>query len=69
MTNPVQKIEELNSIPIILEIIKNMQIVPLIDNVFHLHKNWKGMPIGETIVVWLCYILTQNDHRMCSVEE
>lgn len=51
MTNPVQKIEELNSIPIILEIIKNMQIVPLIDNVFHLHKNWKGMPIGETIVV------------------
>jgi len=69
MTNPTQKIEELNSIPIILEIIKKMQIIPLLDNVCRLHKNWKGMSIGETIAIWLCYILTQNDHRMCSVEE
>lgn len=68
MSHPHIQIEELDSLPIILHLLKKMNIIGLINTIFIPHKNWTGLSIGETIGIWLCYIITQQDHRMCSVE-
>lgn len=68
MLQPHVQIEELDSLPIILSLLKTMNIIGLIDSIFIPHKNWRGLSVGETVAIWLCYIITHNDHRMCSVE-
>jgi transposase len=33
-----------------------------------MHGNWRGLSFGETVVVWLAYILSEGDHRLNSVQ-
>ena len=68
MPQPQIQIEELDSLPIILSLLKRMDIIGLIDAIFIPRKNWRGLSVGETIAIWLCYIIAHQDHRMCSVE-
>ena len=68
MSAPVISIERVGSIPLILNALKKTGFIDLVNEAFPAHKNWEGLPIGETVAVWICYLLTQNDHRMCEVE-
>jgi len=68
MPKPQIQIEELDSLPIILSFLQKMEIISLIDNIFIPHKNWNGLSVGETVAIWLSYIISHHDHRMCSVE-
>ena len=68
MHRPQIQIEELDSLPIILSLLKKMDLISLIDAIFIPHKNWSGLSVGETVAVWLCYITAHHDHRMCSLE-
>jgi len=68
MPPPQIQIEELDSLPIILSLLKKMEIIGLMDTIFLPHKNWKGLSVGETVAIWLSYIIAHHDHRMCSVE-
>ncbi len=68
MPQPQIQIEELDSLPIILSLLKKMNIINLIDDIFIPHKNWSGLTVGETVGIWLSYIMAHHDHRMCSVE-
>ena len=33
------------------------------------HGNWIGTSLGDLIELWLCYILSECDHRLSSVED
>ena len=33
-----------------------------------MHGNWRGLSFGETVIVWLAYILSEGDHRLNSVQ-
>jgi transposase len=68
MPNPQILIEELDGLPIILSLLKKMDIISLIDNIFIPHKNWSGLSVGETVAIWLGYNISHHDHRMCCVE-
>lgn len=68
MITPTHHIEHICSIPFIYEILKELQIIRILNDVYSTHRNWTGLPIGETIAIWICYCLTENDHRMCPLE-
>ena len=46
MPNPQILIEELDGLPIILSLLKKMDIISLIDNIFIPHKNWCFLPFN-----------------------
>jgi transposase len=69
MIAPTHQIEHIGGIPYIFETLKELQIIRILNEVYSPHRNWVGLPIGETIAIWICYCLTENDHRMCSLEK
>jgi hypothetical protein len=62
--------EPVDDIPVIVEWLLNMHVDKLIDRILpQPHGNWKGLTYGQAVVIWLVFILSQADHRMCAVEE
>ena len=45
-----------------------MNIAALLDKHFPMHGNWQGLSLGQIVVVWLTYILSEGDHRLNSVQ-
>jgi transposase len=45
-----------------------MNIAALLDKHFSLHGNWQGLRLGQIVVVWIAYILSEGDHRLNSVQ-
>ncbi len=62
------QIEPLDDLPVIFCIIKKMRIIESIDSVFIPHKNWTGITVGELTSIWLCYLISQQDHRLSYLE-
>jgi transposase len=63
------QIEPLDDLPVIFSIIKEMRVIESINSVFIPHKNWTGITVGELTAIWLCYLISQHDHRLSYLEE
>jgi transposase len=62
--------EPVDDVPVIIAWLLNMHLDKLIDEILpQPHGNWQGLTYGQVIVIWLVFILSQSDHRMCPVEE
>jgi len=61
--------EQINDIPLLLGIMEDMGIRQHIDSQVEQHGNWEGISIGTVVEIWLCYILTERDHRLIAVRE
>jgi len=61
--------EQVDDIPLLLAIIKQMGIMEIMNEQIEAHGNWEGLGAGEIIGVWLAYILSEGDHRKCYLEE
>jgi transposase len=61
--------EPINDIPLLLGIMEDMGIRQHIDSQIEPHGNWEGISIGTLVEIWLCYILTERDHRLVAVRE
>lgn len=46
-----------------------MGIPQQIDHQIKPHGHWQGIRAGTVITIWLCYILTEHDHRLVTVRE
>jgi transposase len=46
-----------------------MGIPQQIDNQIQPHGLWQGISVGTVVTIWLCYILTEHDHRLVAVRE
>ena len=64
----VTKSERVDDIPLLLAQMEKMNIAALLDKNFPMHGNWQGLSLGQTVVVWLAYILSEGDHRLNSVQ-
>lgn len=64
----VNRTERSDDIPLLLAQMRKIGLSELIDAHFHTHGNWKGLSIGQVIVGWLCYLLSEGDHRLNHVE-
>jgi len=61
--------EQINDVPLLLGIMTDMGIQALIDDQVQPHGAWQGISIGTLVVIWLCYMLTEQDHRMVMVRD
>ena len=62
--------EPVDDVPVIVAWLLNMHLDKLIDKILlKPHGNWQGLTYGQVAVIWLVFILSQADHRMCPVEE
>lgn len=55
-------------LPLLSQILKQSKVVERIDDHFPTHPNRKGPSVGKTVMVWLLYIISENDHRLSHVE-
>jgi transposase len=61
--------EQINDIPLLLGIMEDMGIRQHIDSQVEQHGNWEGISMGTMVEIWLCYMLTERDHRLVAVRE
>jgi transposase len=61
--------QRIDDIPLLLAIMADMQIQAQIDKEIKPHGLWQGCSVGTIVVVWLSYILTEQDHRLEPVQE
>ena len=64
----ITKNERVDDIPLLLAQMEKMQVANLLDNHFPTHGNWQGLSLGQVVVVWLAYILSEGDHRLNQVQ-
>ena len=62
-------VERIDDVPLLIQQVKKMRIAEIIDSHIHPHGNWGGISLGETVAVWVVYLVSQGDHRLCAVEE
>ena len=63
------EIIRVDDIPVLLAMISEMNIQHEIDRHIHPHGLWQGISVGTIVTIWLCYILTEQDHRLEPVQE
>jgi transposase len=69
MIDKIKAIERVDDIPLLWEQLNAMGVNKLIDKHFPQHGNWEGeLTAGEVIGTWLCFIISQGDHRLSQVE-
>jgi len=61
--------QRIDDIPLLLAIMIEMGIPQQIDNQIQPHGLWQGISVGTVAIIWLCYILTEHDHRLVTVRE
>jgi transposase len=62
-------IEPVDDVPLLLAQLQRMQVDKLLDQHFPTHGNWAGeLTLGEVVIVWLAFVISQADHRLCRVE-
>lgn len=61
--------ERADDIPLIIHWLKQMEIASIIDQeLAPPHGNRKGLTYGQLSVLFLTYVVSQSDHRLCAVE-
>lgn len=60
--------ERVDDIPLLMWQQRVMGIPQIIDDIIQPHGNRDGLSVGWTIAAWLCYIVSQADHRLSYVE-
>ena len=61
--------ERADDLPLIIYWLKQMEIASIIDRELPVpHGNRKGLSYGQLSVLFLSYVASQSDHRLCAVE-
>jgi transposase len=63
------QIERVEDIPVLIAKLARMNVPNLADQHFVPHGNWRGCRVGQVVLVWLTYILTEGDHRLSYLQE
>ena len=68
MTGMVIDTERVDDVSLLIRQQEAMVIPQVLDKVIVPHGNHEGLSVGWLTTVWLAYILSEADHRMCEVE-
>ena len=60
--------ERTDDIPVIIAFLLKMRVAELSDKHFPTNGNWTGLSLGQMLVVWLTFIISEGDHRLYHVE-
>ena len=61
--------QRVDDIPLLLAMMIEMGIPEKIDKQIQPHGHWQGLSVGLLTIIWLSYILTEQDHRLVAVRE
>jgi transposase len=65
----IQKQERVDDIPLMIGMLRQMNIAEVLDKHLGRHHLHQGLSSGNLAVGWLAYILTQSDHRKSAVQD
>jgi transposase len=69
-TPQVHRVERVDDIPVLLATLQRLNAAQILDQHFPSGHRWKGdLTLGEVVCVWLAFITSQGDHRLCSVQD
>ncbi|MDQ3459668.1 MAG: hypothetical protein M3498_10280 [Deinococcota bacterium] len=60
--------ERVDDIPVLLAQLEKMKVAETLDEQVERHGNRQGLSIGEVMMVWLAFIVSEGDHRMNQLE-
>ena len=63
-----QRIERVDSLPLILYWLTKMRIQEVIDTLWQPHPYWQGLSYGQLAVLFLAYVLYLHTHRLSGME-
>lgn len=58
-----------DELPLLYNMVKSYGIIEAVDRHYDLHGNWVGTSAGQIVGIWLCYMLSECDHRLSPVED
>jgi transposase len=61
--------ERVDDIPLLLEMMKKLQLPEIFDTQLGQHGNHTGLSNGWLLTVWLAFILSEGDHCKSHVQE
>ena len=64
----VQRIERVDSIPLIITWLMRMRVHEIIDGIYISHRNWEGLSYGQLAVLFVTYVLYTLTHRLSGME-
>src|SRR5260370_16573345 len=68
-TSPVHRVERVDDIPVLLATLQRLNVAEILDRHFPSGHRWKGeLTFGEVACVWLAFITSQGDHRLCKLQ-
>jgi transposase len=68
-TPPVHRVERVDDIPVLLATLQRLKVAETLDRHFPSGHRWKGeLTFGEVACVWLAFIVSQGDHRLCHLQ-
>jgi len=63
-----QRIERVDSLPLILYWLTKMCIREAIDGIWQPHPYWQGLSYGQLAVLFVAYVLYMHTHRLSGLE-
>jgi transposase len=63
-----QKIERVDTIPLVIAILKKMDVQQIIDSTWIHHGNWCGLSYGQLAVLFITYVLHSLTHHFSGME-
>src|SRR5271154_2302457 len=68
-TPQVHRVERVDDIPVLLATLQRLKVDKILDRHFPSGHRWQGeLTFGEVACVWLAFITSQGDHRLCRLE-
>src|SRR5437660_9139770 len=65
----VHRVERVDDIPVLLATLKHLKVAETLDRHFPSGHRWKGeLTFGEVACVWIAFITSQGDHRLCQLQ-
>ena len=65
----VHRVERVDDIPVLLATLQRLKVAEILDGHYPSGHRWKGeLSFGEVACVWLAFITSQGDHRLCQLQ-
>ncbi len=62
------RVIDVSDIAVLYAQIKELGIQETMDSIINLNGNWAGLSLGHICSIWFCYMLSEADHKLSSVE-
>jgi transposase len=65
----VHRVERVDDIPVLLATLQRLNVAEILDRHFPSGHRWKGdLTFGDVACVWIAFITSQGDHRLCQLQ-